>query len=135
MKLELVLALVTVVLVAIYLIGLAVLACWQPKIASAFLTSMASSAKAHFLEAAIRLMVGTALVIYSPQMLFADIFWLFGWVIIVTTIGLLALPWELHHRFAAWSVPYATRNMALFGLGSLAGGVFVLAAVVFGPSR
>jgi len=129
------LAFIFVLLSGAYLMSLAAVVFLSPRRARVFLTSMASSAVAHYLEVTIRLVVGTALVIYSPQMLLADIFRLFGWVIIVTTFGLLALPWKWHHRFATWSVPYATRNLTLFGLGSLAGGVFVLAAVVFGPSR
>ena len=127
------LASVLVLLAGLYLIGLATIAFVSPQRAKVFLASMASSAFAHYLELSVRFVIGAAFVMYAPQMKLANVFLLLGWVIIATTIGLLAVPWRLHHRFASWSVPQATRNMPLFALGSLAGGVFVLLCMLLGP--
>jgi uncharacterized protein YjeT (DUF2065 family) len=124
---------VPVLLAGLYMVGLAALALVSPGRAKRFLSSFASSASAHFFELFVRLVVGAALVLYAPYMKFPGVFAVFGWVIVVTTIGLLAVPWRWHRRFATWSVPYATRNMRLFALGSLAVGVFVLLSVVLGP--
>lgn len=128
-----VLASVLVLLAGLYLIGLAAVAFVLPQRAKVFLSSLASSAIAHYFEIFVRFVIGAALVMYAPQMKFASIFLLFGWVLVVTTIGLLAVPWRWHHRFASWAVPFATRNMPLFALGSFVGGVFVLLSVLLGP--
>jgi uncharacterized protein YjeT (DUF2065 family) len=124
---------VPVLLAGVYLVALAAVALVSPRTAKRFLSSFASSAAAHFFEMFVRLVVGVALVSYAPHMKFPGVFTVFGWVIVVTTIGLLAVPWRWHRRFATWSVPYATRNMRLFALGSLAVGAFVLLSVVLGP--
>ena len=128
-----VLVLVPVLLAGLYLVALATVALVSPRRAKRFLSSFASSAPAHFLELFVRLVVGAALVAYAPRMKFPGLFAVSGWVIVVTTIGLLAVPWRWHHRFASWSVPHATRNMGLCALGSLAAGVFVLLSIVLGP--
>lgn len=128
-----VLASVPVLLAGLYLVALAAVALVSPGRAKRFLASFASSAAAHFFELFVRLVVGAALVLYAPQMKFPGVFTVLGWVIVVTTIGLLAVPWRWHRRFAAWSVPYATRDMRLFALGSLTVGLSVLLSVVLGP--
>lgn len=128
-----VIALVLVLLAGLYLIGLAVVSVVLPQKGRVFLSGMASSAFAHYFEVLVRIVMGAALVIYAPLMMFASLFLVFGWVLIVTTVALLAVPWRWHHRFASWSVPYATRNMPLFGLGSLVGGVFMLSSILLGP--
>lgn len=127
------LAAAPVLLAGLYLVGLAAVALVSPQKAKRFLSSFASSAPAHFLELFVRLVVGAALISYAPHMKFPGVFTVFGWVLVVTTTGLLAVPWRWHRRFAEWSVPYATRNMRLFALGSLAAGIFVLLSVVLGP--
>lgn len=124
---------VPVLLSGLYLVALAAVALVSPERADRFLSSFASSASAHFLELFVRLIVGASLVLYAPQMKFSGVFTVVGWVIVATTIGLLAVPWRWHRRFATWSVPYATRNMRLLALGSLAAGIFVLLSVVLGP--
>ena len=128
-----VLASVLVLLAGLYLIGLAVVSVTFPQKAKVFLSGMASSAFAHYVEVAVRFVIGAALLIYAPMMMFSSLFLVFGWVLIVTTVALLAVPWRWHRRIASWSVPYATRSMPLFGLGSLVGGVFMLSSILFGP--
>jgi len=124
---------VPVLLAGIYLVGLATVAIVSPERAKLFLASFASSAFVHFLELFVRLISGAALVLYAPQMKFSGFFAVFGWVIVVTTLGLFLVPWRWHHRFANWSVPLATRNMTLFAFGSLVGGLFVLLSFFLGP--
>jgi hypothetical protein len=123
----------SVVAAGLYLVALGAAAFLAPARVRAFLAGFASSARAHFLEMFIRLVVGAALVAVAPQMMFAGAFLIFGWVVVGTTIALCAVPWRLHRRFAQWAVPLATRNMPLFAVGSLAGGLILLAAVLLGP--
>jgi uncharacterized protein YjeT (DUF2065 family) len=124
---------VPVLFAGVYLVALAAVALISPERAKRFLSSFASSAPAHFFELFVRLIVGAALVLYAPQMKFAGLFVVLGWVIVGSTIGLSAIPWRWHRRFAEWSVPHATRNMRLFAIGSLAVGVFVVLSIVLGP--
>ena len=124
-----------VVLAGMYLLGLAVTGLLWPQKAKAFLSSMASSALAHYVELLVRSLVGVAFILYAPHMRFAGVFLLLGWVLIVTTICLLAVPWQWHHRFASWSVPQATRYLPLLAFGSLACGAFVLVSVFLGSGR
>ena len=127
------LALLVVLLAGFYLIGLGVLALVSPDRTRDFLSRFAESRAAHFLELTLRLAVGAAMVLHAPHMKLGDLFTVSGWIVIGTTVVLLALPWTWHRRFARWSVPRATRHVTLLGLGSLAGGALVLLSVVLGP--
>lgn len=126
-------ALLTVALAGFYLVGLAAVAFAAPERARRFLAGFAGSARVHFLELALRLATGAALVAYAPQMQFSQVFGGIGWFLVGSALVLGAVPWRWHRRFAAWSVPIATRHMALLGLGSLVGGVTLLGAVLWGP--
>lgn len=124
-------ALSVVLLTGLYLLALAIAAFVAPQTARSFLASFASSPTAHYLELLIRLLVGAAFVVGASHMKFSSAFSLFGWVVIATTVVLLAMPWHWHHRFAAWSVPLATRNMAVFAIGPLLAGSLVVLSVIF----
>lgn len=126
------LAAAIVVLAGIWLIGLASVALAKPERARDFLGRFASSAFTHFLEVFIRIIVGTAFVIYSPQMKFSVVFAVFGWLLILTSVVLLFAPWKLHRRFADWSLPLATSRMMLFGFISSIGGIVILFSFAIG---
>ena len=125
-------ALLLVLLSGCYLVGLAVLSFLSPERASRFLLSFASSASAHYLELAVRLLVGGAILLSAPHMLFPGAFVIVGWVLVVTTLGLFAVPWRWHHRFAQWGVPHAVANLQLVAVASFSFGGFVIASVVLG---
>jgi len=120
-----------VIAAGIYLVVLGGAAFFRPEETKTFLAGFASSARAHFLEMFIRLVVGVALVLLAPEMTFPAVFSLFGWVLVVTTLVLFAIPWRVHYRFAKWTVPLATRHMPLFAVGSLLGGLALLLAVAW----
>ena len=126
------LAMAIVVLAAIYLIGVAVASFLAPTHAAKFLDSFASSARAHLSEMALRLLVGWALIVYSPNMHYAVAFRLFGWVLVVTSILLLLIPWRWHHKFAQMAVRPLTRRVWLFGVLCLPLGGVILFAVLGG---
>jgi hypothetical protein len=129
------LASILVLLTGLYLIGFAVGLVILPARATRFLGGFASSAFTHYLELAIRLIAGVAILRYAPQMLFSNFFVIFGWILVVTTVVLFAVPWQWHQRFAQWGVPYATRNLKLVAGGSFVFGGLVLAAVIFGGTK
>lgn len=122
---------VPVAAAGIYLVVLGGAALFRPAETKRFLAGFARSARAHFLELFIRLGVGVALVPAAPEMKFPGLVVLFGWVLVVTTLVLFAIPWRVHYRFAKWSVPLATRHMPLFAVGSLLGGLALLLAVAW----
>jgi uncharacterized protein YjeT (DUF2065 family) len=118
-----------------YLLGLALLTLVDAPRAERFLNLFASSPRAHILEQSLRLVVGISLVIFSEAMWFSNLFWIFGWIIAVSAVGLLFIPWRWHHQFAEWVVPMAVRHLRWFGIAALAMGTLVLGAatrIMFG---
>lgn len=128
------LASLLVLLAGLYLLGLGVVSLADPARATRFLLGFAGSARAHYLELALRLAVGAAFIWRAPHLLFPGLFSLFGWVLAITTAGLFLVPWRWHQRFAQSSVPHALRHLRLLGIASLALGGFVLLAAARGPA-
>lgn len=125
------LALILVLGSGLYLIGLGALALSRPGLAARFLLGFATSARLHYLEMLMRLMIGLALLRRSPAMLWPDLFAGFGWLLIITTIALCAIPWRWHQRFAQQVVPRALQHLRLFALVSLVAGVALLWALSY----
>jgi hypothetical protein len=128
----LVVALLLVLLSGCYLAGLAVLSFLSPERASRFLLGFAGSASAHYLELVVRLFIGGAILHSAPHVLFSRAFVVAGWVLVVTTLGLFAVPWRWHHRFAQWGVPHAVANLQLVAVASFVLGGFIIASVILG---
>ncbi len=126
------LAMMVVLLVGIYLIALGGAAWWFPERARRFLAGFASSAFTHYMELASRLLAGWALLHHAPEMRFSRLFVLVGWLLVLTTAALVAVPWRLHHRFARWAVPIATGHLRLVALASVLLGSVVVASVILG---
>lgn len=108
------------------LIGLAVVIAVKRLLAERFLNLFAGSARAHYTEQVSRLVVGTAIVIFSPSMMYSYLFRIFGWLIVVTTIGLLLVPWQWHHRLAESVIPLTIRHLKIYGVAAFALGAFIL---------
>ncbi len=121
-----------VVLVGCYLLALGLVAWMAPARAERFLGGFAGSARAHYLELSLRLVAGWAVLASAPHMLFPGFFTLFGWVLLLTTAGLFAIPWRLHRRFAEWGVPRAMRHLKLVAVASFALGGLIIACLVAG---
>ncbi len=113
------------------LIGFAVVTAVKPLLAERALKSFASSARSHYTEQAARLIVGGAIVIFSPSMWYPDLFKVFGWLLVVTAAGLLLLQWQWHHKFGKWAIPLAIRHLKFYAIGTSALGAFIL----YGMSR
>jgi len=109
-----------------FLIGLAVVIVITPQRAEQFLRSYASSARAHYTEQIARLMIGVAIVVLAPSMWYSNFINLFGWVLIVTSIGLLLIPWQWHHKFGEWAIPLTLCYMKVYALGAFVLGTLVL---------
>lgn len=114
--------------IGLYLIGLGAVAWIWPKRAADYLGTLASTARAHYLELVVRALAGGALVIHGPGMRWPGIFVLVGWVLLATTAVLFLAPWRWHRRFAEWGVPHAVARLRLVGISSMVLGGIVLYA-------
>ena len=119
---------IVVVGFCVFLIGLAVVIATRPSLAERLLMSFASSASAHYTEQGLRLLVGAALVTFSSSMWYPELFKLFGWLIVVTTVALLLMPWRWHRNFATRVMPLIIRYIGVFAVGASALGAFILYA-------
>ena len=122
---------IIVVAIGVCLLGLAAVVAIKPLLVERFLKTFASSARAHYTEQAVRLIAGAAIVIFAPSMWYADLFKIFGWIIIVTSVGVLLIPWQWHHKFGEWAIPWAIRHLKLYAFGASALGALIL----YGVSR
>ena len=113
----------------LFLVALAAAIVVMPARIERFLNSFASSARAHYIEQALRLIGGVAFIVFAPQMQFPDVFRIFGWLVGLTAAGLFLIPWRWHRRFGEWAIPLAIKYMKLYALGAFALGVFILYAV------
>ena len=120
---------VVVVTFGLSLIGLTGIVFASPALAERFFMSFASSARAHYVEQSFRLLIGASLVVLSPTMWQANMFRLIGWIIVVSSVGLLLIPWQWHHRFGEWVLPTIIRHIRLYAVGLFAFGALLLYAV------
>lgn len=117
------------------LIAFTVIIFARPALAERFLMSFASSARAHFLEMAIRLIVGASLVVLSPAMWPTGMIRIIGWAIVLSSVALLLMPWRWHHRFARNVLPTLVRWMQMYAVGVFALGCLLLYGVFLAGSR
>jgi len=114
---------------AAFLIGLTVLVFAKPAVAEGFFRGFASSARTHFAEQILRVLFGGSLVIYSSAMSQPDVFRFIGWAIVISSVVLVVLPWQWHHRFGKAILPVLIQHMRLYAMGSFAFGAVILYAV------
>jgi hypothetical protein len=123
-------ALAIVVIAAMYLLALGGAALVRPEYARQFLGAHATTRTLHFTESGLRILAGAAFIITAPHAAFTPAFLLLGWVLVASSVALAIVPWRLHQRFAAWSVPQAMHYLPLIGVASIACGLGLIAAVV-----
>lgn len=123
------LATAVVLLAGLYFACLGAVALFAPALARRFLLGFARSGTLHYLELTVRLIVGGAFLLRAPFLQFSLAFTMFGWAVVLTTIGLVLVPWRWHQRFAQRAVPRAVHLLPLLGLASLLLGGFVLFAL------
>lgn len=113
----------------LFLVGLTVVVFAKPAVAERFFMSFASSARTHYTEQVVRLLIGGSLIIRSGAMWQPKVFWFVGWAIVLSSLVLILTPWQWHHRFGEEVLPMVIRHMKLFALGLLAFGVLLIYGV------
>jgi hypothetical protein len=126
---------IVVVACGLFLIVLTGVVFAKPALAEQFFMSFASSARTHYVEQALRLLIGASLVVLAPAMWQTNMFRLIGWAIVVSSVGLILIPWRWHHRFGEWVLPVLVRHMRLYAVGLLAFGALLLYGVFAAASR
>ncbi len=107
----------------------------RPALAERFLRSFASSARAHYVEMVFRLLIGTSLVVLASAMWPATLFRIIGWAIVISSVALLLMPWQWHHRFGTRVLPTLIRRMKVYAIGAFAFGCLLLYGVFAAGSR
>jgi hypothetical protein len=102
-----------------------------PALAERFFMSFASSARAHYVEQILRLLIGASLVVLAPVMWQTNTFRLIGWAVVVSSVGLMLIPWRWHHRFGERVLPTLVRHMRLYAMGLFAFGALLLYGVFY----
>ena len=129
-----VVAAVVVVAFGLFLIALTGVAVAKPAIAERFVTAFASSARTHYAEQILRLLIGAALVVLAPTMWQPKIFWLLGWAVVMSSVALMCVPWQWHHRFAERVLPTVVAHLQLCAVGPFVFGALLLYAVFAGEN-
>lgn len=127
-----ILATLVVVVFSFSLILFAGVAFANPARAERFLTAFASSARTHYTEQMARIAVGAALVVRSSEMWQPNAFRLFGWIIGVSSVALICIPWQWHARLGAPMRPLLVRYLKPYAVGAFALGVLLLFALFAG---
>ena len=123
---------VVVVAFGLLLVAFTGVAFAKPAIAERFLLRFASSARTHYAEQGLRLLIGSALVAVSPAMWQSNVFRLIGWAIVISSAALICIPWQWHHRFGERVLPLVVRHLKLYAVASFAFGALVLYGVFAG---
>jgi hypothetical protein len=127
-------AAVVVVAFGLSLIAFPGVAFAKPAMAERFLTAFASSARTHYGEQVVRVLIGAALVVRSPIMWQPKLFGLVGWAILVSSSVLLCIPWQWHHRLGARLLPLLLRHLRLYAAGSFAFGALLIYGIFAGDA-
>lgn len=121
-----------VVIAGLCLITLATVALARPAVARRFLLGFAQTATAHYTEMAARILVGVALVVASPRMVFSQFFLWFGVVLLASSVLLLCLPWKWHRSMGERVLPKLVGVLGVVSPVSLLIGGLLVAAIVAG---
>lgn len=125
------LASAVIVAAGLYLFALGASCFVRPTSAAKFLLGFASTAFVHYLELALRVLVGVALVHKAPALPNPWVFNIFGWMLVATSLVMCLVPWRWHRRFAQRAVPQALRTIKPLGVSSMALGVGLVASVLW----
>lgn len=89
-----------VILFGIFLIGVGFLMLLKPTKAREYIRKAGSTNFINYFEITIRMIPAAGLVIYSEFSKYPEIFNIFGWFMIATSLVLYFVPRRIHHKYA-----------------------------------
>lgn len=113
-----------------FLIGFCIVSFIRPEATKHFLRQFVSSAKAHYIEQLVRIVIGISLILNASQMQLMHFHLALGWLIVITSLGLLGVPWRWHKKFADKVIPWVIRLLPLYAIGCLALGSILIYGVL-----
>lgn len=90
----------TIILFGIFFLFVGLLMLFNPKKARATLRKAGSTNFINYTEITIRMIPAIALIIYSDLSKFPEVFKVFGWFMLITSLVLYFVPRHLHHNFS-----------------------------------
>jgi len=102
-----IISLAVIVAGGMWLIGIALMMAARPAYCLQILGTMGARLEAadwrlHFTEQGFRLLAGAALILRSPFSKIPLLLWVFGWMIVVSSIIIMVSPVRWHGAFATW---------------------------------
>ncbi len=89
-----------VILFGIFIIFIGFIMLINPKKARVTLRKAGSTNFINYAEITIRLIPAIALILYSDFSKFPEAFKIFGWIMLITSLVLYAVPRKIHHKFS-----------------------------------
>ena len=114
----------------LYLVSLLFITIFNRKKAISYFSSFASSARAHYLEQILRLIVGISMLSFSKSMLYAQFFEMFAWMLVLSTVVLILIPWTWHNKLGKRVIPLTIQNLKFYAIFASIFGVFILYCVI-----
>lgn len=90
----------TIILFGLFFIFVSFLMLFNPKKARATLRKAGSTNFINYAEITIRMIPSIALIIYADLSKFTEVFKIFGWFMLITSLVLYFVPRHLHHNFS-----------------------------------
>lgn len=90
----------TIILFGLFFIFIGFLMFFNPKKARSILRKAGSTNLINYGEITIRMIPATALIIYANLSKFPEVFKIFGWFMLITSLVLYFVPKHLHHNFS-----------------------------------
>lgn len=90
----------TIILFGLFFIFIGFLMFFNPKKARSILRKAGSTNLINYGEITIRMIPATALIIYANLSKFPEVFKIFGWFMLITSLVLYVVPKHHHHKFS-----------------------------------
>ena len=97
-----------VILFGVFLIGVGLLMLLSPTNSREYLRKAGSTNLINYSEITVRMIPAAGLVLYSELSKYPEIFRVFGWFMIATSLVLYLVPRRIHHKYALWCADILT---------------------------
>ena len=126
-----VVAKVIIIMFGLFFICVGLLMLIKPKKANDILRKVGSTNFINYAEITLRIIPAVGLIIAANHSKFPDIFTIFGWFMLLTSLVLYFVPRQIHHRFSVKAAdilkPFYFQLIALFAVFI---GTFLIYAVI-----